>query len=296
LAIEAPTPFPFSFVLVGAGRVGTAVSRLLIDAGHSIAGIASRSASSAEHAAHFLDAPVFSLDVALPEADVILLGLPDAAIEPVAKEVARHDVAGRVVWHFSGSLGLGPLEPALDGAALGCALHPVQACPDVATAITRLPGSAWGVTTSPEASGWAARVVTENLSGTPVTVADENRPVWHSAAVIVSNGVAALMAAGESVLASISVDAPETVLGPLAAGTIANAVDGGGGGATLTGPVVRGEAQAIRRHLDALRVTDDDLARSYGLVTAVVIEQAVRTGRLDEGVAAEMRGLLKEEG
>jgi predicted short-subunit dehydrogenase-like oxidoreductase (DUF2520 family) len=296
LATVAPTPFPFSFLLVGAGRVGTAVSRLLIDAGHAIAGVASRSASSAERAAHFLDAPVFSLDVELPGADVVLLGLPDAAIEPVATVFARHDVAGRVFWHCSGSLGLGPLKSVLDNGALGCALHPVQACPDVATAITRLPGSAWGVTTSPEAAGWAARVVTESLHGTPVTVADEDRPAWHSAAVMVSNGVAALMAAGEAVLASISVDAPETVLGPLAAGTVANAVDGGGGGATLTGPVVRGETLAIRRHLDALRVADGNLARSYELVTALVIDQAVRTGRLEQEAATEMRRLLKEEG
>jgi predicted short-subunit dehydrogenase-like oxidoreductase (DUF2520 family) len=292
----ARTPFPFSFVLVGAGRVGTAVSRLLIDAGHAISGVASRSASSAERAAHFLDAPVFSLDVALPEADVVLLGLPDAAIEPVATALARHDVTGRAVWHCSGSLGLGPLEPVLDKGALGCALHPVQACPDVATAVARLPGSAWGVTSSPEAAGWAARVVTESLHGTPVTVADADRPAWHSAAAIVSNGVAALMSAGEAVLASISVDAPEAVLGPLAAGTVANAVEGGGGGATLTGPVVRGEADVIRRHLDALRVVGGNLARSYELVTAIVIDQALRTGRLQQDVAAEMRGLLKEEG
>jgi predicted short-subunit dehydrogenase-like oxidoreductase (DUF2520 family) len=287
-----PPPFPFSFVLVGAGRVGTAVSRLLVDAGHSFAGVASRRASSAERAAKFLAGPVFSPEVELPPSDVVLIGVTDPSIEDVSATLASHDVAGRVFWHLAGSLGLAPLKPALERGAIGCAIHPVQACPDVATAITRLPGSAWGVTSSPEAAAWARRTVEESLQGNPVQVAEENRPLWHTASVIVSNGIAALMASGESILEAIGVEEPQDVLGPLAAGTVLNAQSGGGGGATLTGPVVRGEVETVHRHLRALRAAYPDLAESYAQVARFILEQARRAGRVDPDTVVAIRNLL----
>jgi predicted short-subunit dehydrogenase-like oxidoreductase (DUF2520 family) len=296
LVTASPNPrFPFSFVLVGAGRVGTAVGRLLLDAGHSITGVASRSASSAERAARFLSSPVFSLDVDLPRSDVVLLGVTDPGLETTVKSLASSDVSGRVVWHLSGSLGLAPLKPVIDREAFGCALHPVQACPDVPTAIERLPGSAWGVTTSAEVGEWARRTIGESLGGRSVIVAEGDRSVWHSASVTVSNGIAALMASGEAALDSIGVEEPAHVLGPLAHGTLANAVEGGGGGATLTGPVVRGEADTIRRHLSALRALDANLADSYALVATFIIDQAERAGRIDREAASEMQALLRYE-
>jgi predicted short-subunit dehydrogenase-like oxidoreductase (DUF2520 family) len=268
------------------------VSKLLVDAGHVVAGVASRRASSAEGAASFLGCPVFSVDVELPPSDAVLVGATDPAIEEVATELTERGVAGRVVWHLSGSLGLAPLKPALDGDAIGCALHPVQACPDVATAIERLPGSAWGVTASPEAVAWAERTVEESLRGTAVAVAEDDRPLWHSASVTVSNGIAALMASGESILDAIGVERPESVLGPLAAGTVMNAQQGGGGAQTLTGPVVRGEDETVYRHMRALRDADPNLAASYALVAAHILEQAERAGRIDSGTARTIRNVL----
>jgi predicted short-subunit dehydrogenase-like oxidoreductase (DUF2520 family) len=239
-----------------------------------------------------LTAPVFSLDVDLPPSDVVLLGVTDPGLETTVTSLASYDMSGRVVWHLSGSLGLAPLKRVIDAGAIGCALHPVQACPNVAKAIERLPGSAWGVTTSPEAKEWAGRTIGESLGGSPIIVAEDDRPVWHSASVTVSNGIAALMASGEAALDSIGVEDPAQVLGPLARGTLANAVEGSGGGATLTGPVVRGEAGTIRRHLDALRALDADLADSYVLVATFIIDQAERAGRLDRETASEMQSLL----
>ncbi|HWC13028.1 MAG TPA: DUF2520 domain-containing protein [Actinomycetota bacterium] len=286
-------PSPFTFVLVGAGRVGTAVGELLVRAGHEPLGVSSRSHERRDAAAARFQVPVVEPD-RLPPSDVVLLGVPDAALAEVAGVVAPALRPGTVVIHFSGTSGIRPLAAAVVAGARACALHPVQACPDVDTAITRLPGSYWGVTTTTEARDWAIALVRDGLAGTPVEVREADRPVWHAAAVTASNGIAGLMAVGEHLLRSIGVAEPDEVLGPLARGTVENAIDGGGGGLTLTGPAVRGEHNTFVRHLDALARTAPQLVAGYTLAARLVLEAAGLEGRIDTDAATRLLALLEE--
>jgi predicted short-subunit dehydrogenase-like oxidoreductase (DUF2520 family) len=285
-------PPPHRVALIGAGRVGTAVAELMRRSNHLIVGVASATASSTSAGANRLHAPVFDLGAELPGCDLVLIGTPDGAIEAVARHLARRIRPGIVVVHFSGSAGVGPLESVTRAGAFACALHPVQACPDVDTAITRLPGSAWGVTCPVELRDWAVTLVAEDLGGLPVVVDEADRPLWHAAAVATSNGIAALMATGELILTSIGVERPERVLVPLAAGTVSNARARGGGAATLTGPVVRGEVSTIVRHLDHLRTHAPDLAGTYALITRTILSTAHRTKRVGDATLREVSEVL----
>jgi predicted short-subunit dehydrogenase-like oxidoreductase (DUF2520 family) len=60
-------------------------------------------------------------------------------------------------------------------------------------------------------------------------------------------------------------DAPsglaERVIGPLARASLENALQRGPG--ALTGPVARGDAAAVARHLKALDAVDPELAQAY---------------------------------
>lgn len=286
-------PSPFTFLLVGAGRVGTAVAELLVRAGHTAVGVSSRSPERSAAAAARLQVPVVESDD-LSSCEVVLLGVPDGALAEVAGVVAPGLRPATAVIHFSGTSGIGPLAAAVAAGASACALHPVQACPDVDTAIARLPGSYWGVTTTPEAREWAATLVRDVLAGTPIEVQEEDRPVWHAAAVTTSNGMAALMAVGENLLGSIAVAEPHEVLGPLARGTIENAIAGGGGGPTLTGPAVRGELDTFVRHLDAVARTAPNLVPGYTLAVRLVIEAAGLEGRIDPEATTTLLELLEE--
>lgn len=286
----APLPdSPFDIALVGAGRVGTAVAMLLKERGHRIVGISSRTETSARAAAARLDAPVIAFGE-LPDSNVVLLGVPDHALAEVALSLPRGS-RERVLIHHAGSVGIGPLE-GVEGAAALCALHPVQACPDVDTATARLPGSAWGVTCSEGAREWAHRMVSRDLHGHPVDVAEEDRALWHAAAVTTSNGISALMATGEALLAAIGIDAPERVLGPIAAGTVMNAREVGGGAASLTGPVVRKEIDVIRRHLAAVRGRAPGTLDAYVHTLRSIVAGAEAAGRIDASDAAALMELL----
>jgi predicted short-subunit dehydrogenase-like oxidoreductase (DUF2520 family) len=278
-------------LLVGAGRVGTAVAILLERVGREAVGVVSRSPASGERAATRLGCRVVSSLEDSPEADLYLLGVPDAAIEDVAGSLAPVAAPGALAVHFAGSLGVAPLG-ALAERGLGvAALHPVQACPDVGTAVERLPGSAWGVTCATGLQDRCEELV-KAVGGVPVAIGEGDRALWHAAAVMTSNGIAALLATGESILQTIGVADPESVLGPLAAGAVANARAGGGGGATLTGPVVRGEVSTLRRHLEALEAQAPELVPAYRLVARTILAAAARAGRLPAGAAGQIETVV----
>lgn len=279
---------PARVALIGAGRVGTAVAYLLRDQGSAIVGVSSRSRSSAAAAAERLGAPRFDFTTSLPDADGILIGVPDDALADVVATIAPQVPAGAALCHFSGSFGTSPLERAVVEGARGFALHPVQACPSVESALRRLPGSTWGVTCAERDRPWAAAFV-HAAGGRPIWVREGDRPVWHAAAVSVSNTIAALMANGERMLGSIGVDAAHEVLGPLAAGTLENAREARSGAAILTGPVVRGETATIERHLTALDALDPSLAQTYRLLARIVVRAARDADRIP---AATERSML----
>ena len=276
---------PFTYALVGAGSVGTAVARLLQLRGNEPKAVSSRTSVSAERAASLLGTSAVDLG-RLPTVDVVLIGAGDSAIGEVAGKL---QMDRGVVIHFAGAYGIGPLQPLIERGVWGCALHPVQACPDVDTAMERLPGSAWGVTCTWPAREWAHRFVTDEVAGTPVDVSEGARAIWHAAAVSTSNGIAGLMAVGERLLASIGIPGPEKVLGPLARGTVDNAIAGGGGAATLTGPAVRGEAATIQRHLEAIKEEAPHLLEAYALAAEMILE----AGSVDTGTARSIRDLLE---
>jgi predicted short-subunit dehydrogenase-like oxidoreductase (DUF2520 family) len=279
-------------VLIGAGRVGTAVTIMLRRAGWHIAGIASRTEASARRASERIGAAYVDLHGDIPQAELYVIGATDEGIAALATRLAGRLPDKSVAIHLSGSLGIGVLEPLSRAGVNVCALHPVQTCPDVDTALRRLPGSAWGVTCPDDLYGWSSSLVSKALQGIPVRVAEDARPAWHAASVMTSNGISALLAFGEQLLETIGVDDPVGVLGPLAEGGVANAREGGGGRATITGPIVRGEVETITRHLDALRKMDPDLLEGYRAVATSILKAAVRAGRLSEERQAALREVI----
>ena len=292
--MSTPSGSRLRFALIGAGRVGTAVTEFLRRSGHEITGVSSRRAESAERAATRLETRTFDHKSELPAADVLLLGVPGEAIGQVVSLLIPSLVPGVVVVHFAGALGIDPLAEAGVAGAGVAALHPVQTFPDVERGIERLPGSAWGVTASPEIEPWATGLIAADLEGLPVIVPEEARPVWHAASVSTSNGIASLLAAGEAMLAAIGIDAPHRVLGPLAAGTVANAGERGAA-ESLTGPVVRGEQGTIASHLDALTDTSPHLAEDYARIARVIVDAATRAHRIEEEEAERMLEMLENQ-
>jgi predicted short-subunit dehydrogenase-like oxidoreductase (DUF2520 family) len=294
MAAEPASSYPLRVALVGAGSVGTAVATLLKKRGHDVTAVWSRSPESAARAVETLDAPVAtSPGAAVDSADLVLIGVVDTAIPGVTEDLAPALSPGSMVVHFAGAVGIAPLERVALTGAFAAALHPVQSVPDPTTGVERLPGSAWGVTCEPSVRPRARDLVEKDLGGTPVDVAEDDRALWHAAAVMTSNGIAALMSTGTALLAGLDVSNPEEVLGPLAAGTVANVRALGRAGDAFTGPVVRGDRATVEGHLAALAARFPELLDEYTLIARAIVSGAARTSRIDGDVARSMQEILE---
>ncbi len=147
-----------------------------------------------------------------------------------------------------------------------------------------------------------------DLGAQPRRVDDSRRAVYHAAAVFASNYVVALLSEAVGLLQEAGWSEKEAVQGltVLAEGAVAN-VRRRGPIAALTGPVRRGDAETVTRHLDALAELEprtgagggrrDDLYRMLGKVALEIAQQvglepaaAERTRRaLTRKVAATRR-------
>jgi predicted short-subunit dehydrogenase-like oxidoreductase (DUF2520 family) len=218
--------------VVGAGRLGTALSSAMRAAGLLVAGPFGRGGS--------------------PPADatLVLLTVPDAAIATAALGVP----AGPVVGHCSGATTLEPLEAA---GHVALSLHPLMTVPAGAPAVFAGAGAA--VAGSTEAAGAAAAELARRLGMTPVTVADRDRAAYHAAASMASNFLVTIEDAAERVAATAGVS--RAMLLPL----VRAAVDNWAalGPAALTGPIVRGDHATVSRHRAALRERTPDLLPLY---------------------------------
>jgi predicted short-subunit dehydrogenase-like oxidoreductase (DUF2520 family) len=118
------------------------------------------------------------------------------------------------------------------------------------------------------------------------------KPAYHAAAVLASNYVVALLAAAERLLADAGVpgEGGRAALAALAAGAVANVAERGPV-AALTGPIARGDADTVRRHLARLSPEDRSL---YCVLARETVELARRQG-LDPGAAARLEQLLGED-
>ncbi len=284
--------------IVGAGKVGTAVGVLLSRAGYEIAALSSRRQAHADAAAALTGGRALLDPVeAARLGDVIFITTPDDALADVCAEIA--DGGGfspeDAVFHMSGAATTDVLGPARRAGARVGSIHPMQSFADPDGAIDQLPGSVFGVTAEPEALPVALEIV-EALGGTPARITDEQKALYHAAACIVSNYTVALADAAEELYSAIGVDADlaRRAYGPLLAGTQSNLARRGPSDA-LTGPIARGDASTVRRHLEALESAGIDTGL-YRILGARTVAIARRRDSLSQQKADELLALLENEG
>jgi predicted short-subunit dehydrogenase-like oxidoreductase (DUF2520 family) len=274
---------PRVFVL-GRGRVG----RSLIDA-LKLAGI-----ETAEGPGR---APEAVTRAQVPP-DLVVLAVPDEAIEPTARSLAALPLdEGREFVHLSGALGLDTLAP-LSAAGCRCgSFHPFQPFP-VARSPEAFHGTTIGLTA--DDPGLARRLgeLARRLGAVPREVRDDDRAAYHAAAMLASACVVALAGEAARVLHALgwsSGDATATLV-PLMEGTVANIAANGLPDA-LSGPLRRGDADTVARHIGALeelgRSTDaGDVVGTYRVLVLSALRQARELG-LGDPAARRIETLLQ---
>ncbi len=279
--------------VVGAGRVGTAMAVLLARAGHRIVAVSGGAATRDRAASYLPGVPVRSNEGAVPGAEVVLLGTPDAQIEHACASLATAGAigAGIAVAHLSGATGLDALAAARELEAEVLSVHPLQSCPDVEAALGRIPGSAFAVTAHGDTGYVLGERLARDAGGRPFRLDDGMKPLYHAAAVFASNYLVAITALAERLERAAGVPDPLAVLQPLQRGTMEN-LEALGPAAALTGPAVRGDAPTLERNLEALAEHAPEAVAAYVALADVALSLAADAGRLERDRRAAVEEVL----
>lgn len=284
--------------IIGMGKVGTALGFLLRNAGYEIAAIYSRSVQSIMKALPYTGGTgATSAAEAACRGNIIIIATPDDEIESVCERIASSGAVGtsKKVIHLSGAGSLSLLQSAKNrGADIAC-IHPLQAFADVETAIANLPGSTFGITCEEHLIPWAEAFV-QALGGVPFYVADEDKPLYHATACIVSNFLVTLMHIGESIYKHLGLTEKEALRAfwPLVKGTVKN-IETWGTVKALTGPIVRGDEGTVERHIRAFREKLPAFLEIYRLLGELTVDVAVKKGSISEEKATLLKRKLKGE-
>ncbi len=282
------------FAIVGPGRVGTALARLLAGAGYEFAGAAGRSMESAQAACRLIGAGVATTNAAdvAAAAGLVLITTPDDVIGTVCAELAPHLPEGAVVAHCSGALPSSVLAPARAAGSHVGSLHPLQTLATVEQAVELLPGSYCCIEGDPEAVD-VLEGVARAIGARPLVIATESKALYHAAAVMACNYLVTLQDAAVRLGTAAGLDGEEFLqaLMPLVRGTVHNLEQVGLPNA-LTGPIERGDLETVRRHLDALANAAPDLLLLYRTLGCQAVQVALDKGSIDGNTAERFLKLL----
>jgi predicted short-subunit dehydrogenase-like oxidoreductase (DUF2520 family) len=272
--------------ILGAGRAGRSLATALRAGGVHVTGLHGRHASATD------GITAGPLPESLGSASCVLVTVRDAQLEGALATLASAAIAPRsVVLHASGSTDPQGLD-ALRHAGHRCGtFHPLVALSDPGQAPQTLRGAWIGIDGDHDAQQVSERLAAA-VGAHVLYIPPGEKPRYHAAAVFASNFPTVLMCLAEELLreAGIAPDVARPALHPLFASAVEN-LRGGGGSSALTGPIVRGDAGPIARHLQALRSHPDALDAYRALSRAAL--RWVREGRTtDEGRLDEIERLL----
>ncbi len=227
---------------------------------------------------------------ALGPVDVILLAVSDDAVSIAARGLAERACAVKEVWlHLSGS------RPASDARvtpsrprAVGC-LHPLQSLPGTPLPPEHLEGVVAALDGDPEAIA-IAREIAGSLGMLPAPIDSRHKALYHAGAVSAAGHVVALLdeAITMLILAGFPRDRARAALLPLTRGALENLARLEDEAAAITGPISRGDAGTVRRHLEALEKAAPDQAASYRLLARAALRVSAPSLSVEAARALEV--------
>ncbi len=273
--------------ILGPGRLGTLLAAALTRSGWRVRAVGGGQPEARARLAQLVAGarPCDDVVEAARRGRLVVLAVPDDALEPLARELALAGAVGegRRVVHVAGSRGLEVLSAAARAGAGTAGCHPAMTVPAGSTDPDLLLGVAWAVSARSADRGWAHALVTD-LGGEPTDLRDDVRGLYHAGLAVGSNTVGAAVVLARRLLLAAGIEDPAAFLGPLVRASAANALEHGA--AALTGPVVRGDVGTVRTHLDALERDLPELADAYRSLSQVLLTQVA------PGLPADQHALL----
>ncbi len=289
--------------IIGAGRVGGAIGRLLALAGYTVTAVATRHRVTAEKARAFIGSgePLTDAIKAASLADIIFITTPDGAIKSICETIAAGGGfrSGALVVHTSGAQTLDLMHSAIPAGACRAVLHPLQSIPTMELGVANIPGSYFRIDADPEALA-ISRELVKALGGIELVMPKwgsdrESAALYHAGAVAVSNFFVALVDFGLRYYQALGADKQEALKAvlPLIRGTLAN-IETAGIPDALTGPIMRGDVRTVQGHIEAMKVRAPELLPLYRELARHTVMVAQDKNSITPQTAADIQKLMDQ--
>jgi len=242
--------------IVGPGRLGRALALALRRAGYTISEIVSRNSVASKkkgrELAGKIGARASTSDNPHLDADLVWFCVPDREIAGVARQLASVvDWKRKVAFHSSGALASDELIALRRGGAAVASVHPLMtfvhgSMPSFSGVPFAVEGDAVGVA--------AARRIVRALGGEAFNIRKQHKAAYHAWGAFTSPLLVATLATGEQVARAAGMSAVQarSKMLPIVKQTIDNYYALGPAGA-FSGPIVRGDTEIVRKHLQVLK-------------------------------------------
>ncbi|HEY9188922.1 MAG TPA: Rossmann-like and DUF2520 domain-containing protein [Ignavibacteria bacterium] len=265
-----------SIVLIGAGKVGTVLSKKLYERGYNFVGIIDLDLNKARNLAKKVKAALFSNEIKdIPkEANFIIISVPDSQIKVVSKKISKLPLHfnSLKVCHVSGCLSSDELKPIKNRGSIVFSMHPYQSFPDSKNT-KNLDSIYYGI--EGEKTLFAKKIV-KALGGNYIIIPKNLKSLYHVSGAFASNYLLVLLSVVNNILYHIIGDKKKAkgVFRPILENTLYNYFNTDFKN-SITGPIVRGDAITVEKHLKALKKYDKniyDLYKKFGQILLKEIE------------------------
>ena len=197
--------------VVGAGTAGCVLGSALRASGHEIVGVTP--ASDTDRVEAMLPGvPILDADKLVPQADLVLLTVPDSLIAEVCQGLTELGVirSGQIVVHAA-MAGLRVLQSASAVGVLPLSIHPVISLTGTSIDLSRMQDRPI-IVTAPAPLLPIAQALAVELGGSPIPVAEDDRPLVAAALTHASAHVATVLEQAKALLSMAGLDNPEAML------------------------------------------------------------------------------------
>ncbi len=242
---------------IGAGKVGFSLGKYFCEHNLNVTGYYSKNQQSAIQAAEFTGTMGFKdIDSIVEVSDTLFLTVPDRTIKELWDYIGKLSIRNKIICHCSGSLSSSVFSNIDNHDAYGYSIHPLFGISDKLNSYKEL-SHAFFTLEGSEGRLYEMQMLFRHLGNSVQVISPENKPIYHSAAVFVSNFMVALAQTGIDLLKNCGFDeqTASLALNPLMLGNINNIVRQGTMQA-LTGPVERCDLETVSRNLSCLNEND----------------------------------------
>lgn len=259
---------------VGAGKVGFSLGKYMSERNVCVSGYYSRELESARQASVFTHSKYYeTLEEIIESSDALFLTVPDGAIEDVWNSIKTYSLTGKFICHCSGVMTSAVFSEIDQMGAFGYSIHPLFAVNSKLQSYQEISQAFFTIEGSEKHIGYWKDFF-ENLGNPVRLIRADQKVLYHSAAVFVSNLVTGLFETGVDLLMACGFDreSGETALKPLFMNNCLS-VSRLGVVDALTGPVERADIKTIEKHLNVLPEREREIYIRLSEVLAGVAKQ-----------------------